>query len=284
MMNLGILGAGFSGKAISRCFADEGINVWGTTRREENLESLKSAGMEPILFNDKNLKDKFSTLTHLVVSIAPNADGDIAFDFLSTISAFPKLEWICYLSTVGVYGNHDGEWVDEEIPVSPVSERSKLRVKAELTWQDWCKKMDIPLSIFRLSGIYGVGRNALCNAESGKARRLIKAGQVFNRIHNVDIAQATWLAAQDNIDGIFNITDDEPCPPQDVVVYAHKLLGLELPPELNFETADISPMARSFYGENKRVSNKKSKDILHLTYAYPNYRVSLDQMFESKDW
>ena len=246
----------------------------------------------PVIFDgttiNDELKNKFSDLTHLVISVAPTQDGDPVLTALSKIDNFAtlakKLEWVCYLSTVGVYGNHDGAWVDEETPVAPVSKRSKQRVLAESNWQSWATNMNLPLSIFRLSGIYGEGRNAIRNAKSGKARRLIKAGQVFNRIHATDIAQAVFLASQKNIDGIFNITDNEPCPPQDVVTHTHELLGITPPPEQDFETADITPMARSFYGENKRVSNQKSKNILGLDYQYPDYRVSLSYMLANNLW
>ena len=140
------------------------------------------------------------------------------------------------------------------------------------------------IAIFRLSGIYGPGRNAFVSIKKGKSRRLVKKGQVFNRIHREDIGSGVQLAMKNNIDGIFNITDDEPAPPQDVVTYAHDLMGIEPPPEMDFITADITPMARSFYGENKRVSNAKSKDVLGMTYAWPNYRHSLEKMWRENLW
>lgn len=291
-MHLGIFGAGLSGKHISRFFHARHIDVWGTTRSKDNFDTLRASGMEPFVFDGEFVSESllilFSTLTHLVVSIAPTSDGDPTLNAFSRIDHlsdyFPSLRWVVYLSTVGVYGNHDGLWVDEETPLSPISERSKQRVLAESQWQEWADSMDVPLAIFRLSGIYGEGRNALHNAKLGKARRLIKEGQVFNRIHASDIAQAVFLASQNNVSGIFNITDNEPCPPQDVVVFAHELLGLEPPPPQDFETAKISDMARSFYGENKRVSNDKSKSILGMRYNYPDYRTSLRHMFERDRW
>ena len=175
-------------------------------------------------------------------------------------------------------------WVDETTAPKPVSDRSVWRVNAERDWQLAAQKANVPLAIFRLSGIYGPGRNPFMNIEKGTARRLVKPGQVFNRIHRDDIGQAVAKAMSSNIDGIFNITDDEPSPPQDVVTYAHELMGIEPPPELDFETADLSPMARSFYGENKRVSNQKSKDLLGMQYRWPDYRTSLKRMYEEESW
>ena len=185
---------------------------------------------------------------------------------------------------MGVYGNHDGAWVDEETEPKPVSKRSVQRVNAEETWLEASRKSGIPLAIFRLSGIYGPGRNAFMNIKKGTSRRMVKPGQVFNRIHREDIGQAVANAMAKNIGGIFNITDDEPAPPQDVVTYAHELKGIAPPPEIDFETADISPMARSFYGENKRVSNRKSKDELGMVYRWPDYRTSLQRMLQEDSW
>ena len=196
----------------------------------------------------------------------------------------PHLKWIGYLSTVGVYGNHDGAWVDEQTQVAPVSVRSKQRVAAENEWRSLSEETGIPLAIFRLSGIYGPGRNALVTASKGASRRLVKTGQVFNRIHVDDIAEAVRLAAHSRCGGLFNITDNLPAPPQDVVTFAHELIGTEPPEELDFETADLTPMARSFYGENKQVSNQRSKDVLKLDYQWPDYRQSLRRMWENDLW
>ena len=237
-----------------------------------------------------------STTTHLVVSIAPSrkenpAEPDATVDptllalgnrALSDI--MPALRWIGYLSTVGVYGNHDGAWVDEETPAAPSSERSRQRVRAEAEWMALGEATGLPVAVFRLSGIYGPGRNGLISASEGRSRRLVKPGQVFNRIHVEDIATAVTKAAQIEAQGLFNITDDEPAPPQDVVAFAHTLLGTHPPPEMDFATADLTPMARSFYGENKRVSNAKSKQALAMTYAQPNYRMALESMWENGTW
>ncbi len=180
-------------------------------------------------------------------------------------------------------GNHDGAWVDEETPCKPVSARSLERVQAEQAWQMASDGADAPLSILRLSGIYGPGRNGFINLEKGTARRLIKPGQVFNRIRVEDIGAATAFLISQNVGGIFNVTDDEPAPPQDVVTFAAKMMGIAPPPEQAFETAELSAMARSFYGENKRVSNRKLRDMGYA-FHYPDYRLALRQLWESGSW
>jgi nucleoside-diphosphate-sugar epimerase len=200
-----------------------------------------------------------------------------------TIASMPKLEWIGYLSTVGVYGNHDGAWVDEEAECRPVSQRSVQRLAAEMAWQDFAEGIGRPLAILRLSGIYGPGRNAFVNLETGKAKRLIKPGQVFNRIHVEDIARALDYLGERRLEGVFNVTDDMPAPPQDVVEYACSLMKVDLPPAIDFETATISPMARSFYGENKRVSNAKLKRA-GFAFVHGDYRTALSSMWTQENW
>src|SRR5690606_15025746 len=187
------------------------------------------------------------------------------------LSGMPKLRWIGYLSTVGVYGDHFGAWVDEETECRPLSKRSIERLNAERQWQALGEEASVPVAVLRLAGIYGPGRNAFANLANGTARRIVKPGQVFNRIHVADIAASTLHLAEEATGGIFNITDAEPCPPQDVVAYAAKLMGKEPPPETPFDEAEMTPMARSFYGENKRVSNARLK-AAGLVLKFPNYR------------
>ena len=294
-MNLFVFGAGFSGRAIARAWPGP---VAGTTRSHENFAALEAERIEPVIFDGEitqPLAARLAKATHLVQSVAParraDPDPDAIVDPVlravaprSLRDIAPNLEWVAYLSTVGVYGNHDGAWVDEETAVAPASERSRQRVAAETEWQAFAEATAVPVAILRLSGIYGPGRNALVNAVEGKARRLVKPGQVFNRIHVEDIATAVRLAGERHAAGIFNVTDDEPAPPQDVVAHAHDLIGRPPPPEIDFETADLSPMARSFYGENKRVSNARSKSELELDYAYPNYREALARMWREDRW
>jgi nucleoside-diphosphate-sugar epimerase len=198
-------------------------------------------------------------------------------------AVMPKLEWIAYLSTVGVYGDHHGAWVNEETELKPVSVRSVERVEAEQAWQVVAARDNLPLAILRLSGIYGPGRNTFMNLANGTARRLVKKDQVFNRIRVEDIAAATAFLAAPKTGGIFNVTDDMPSPPQDVVTEAARLMDMEAPPEQAFETAELTPMARSFYGENKRVSNAKIKH-LGFNFQYPNYMMSLADLLASGTW
>ena len=285
-MRLMIFGAGFSGRAIGKKLSDTFAFVGGTTRSEDKFDMLRAHQISPFEFSGESFSNELDaelkTVTHLVQSISPDKSGDPLIPLLDgkLREVMPKLEWVGYLSTVGVYGNHDGAWVDEETLCKPVSKRSIARMEAENLWQDLCQKADIPLAILRLSGIYGPGRNTFENYKKGTARRLIKKDQVFNRIFVDDIAGATELLIKDNTPGIFNVTDNEPAPPQDVVAYAAELLGIDAPDEIDFETADLSPMARSFYGENKRVSNAKIKQ-LGYEFQQPNYRAALEYLKEN---
>jgi nucleoside-diphosphate-sugar epimerase len=292
-VNLFIFGAGYSGKAIARELAPGCDQIWGTTRTTEKMGALDSAGIQPLLYSgdtltpgrDKAINIALRQTTHLVASIAPGESGDPVIEAMGgkLRDFMPALRWICYLSTVGVYGDHSGFWVDETTPCRPVSERSLERVEAELAWDRYASRAHVPIVIARLSGIYGPGRNALANAMEGKSRRIVKPGQVFNRIHVDDIAGAVAFLASARSHGIFNITDDEPAPPQDVVLHACNLTGIIPPVEIPFEWAEMTPMARSFYGENKRVSNKRLKKLGYV-FRYPNYRVALDQMWRDNSW
>ncbi len=288
-MHVMIFGAGYSGKAIANALKPEAASLSGTTRSKDKFASLAAAGMTPFLFDGVHLNDELiaamGNVTHLVQSVAPGRDGDPLLALLGgDLKKFlPNLTWVAYLSTVGVYGDHHGAWVDETTPCRPVSARSVERVAAEAAWTEAAQKVNVPLSILRLSGIYGPGRNAFMNFEKGTARRLVKKDQVFNRIRVEDIGAALAFLAQKNERGIFNVTDDEPCPPQDVVSFAATLMGVEPPPEQAFETADLTPMARSFYGENKRVSNARIRD-LGFDFRFPEYRLSLKQLWENGLW
>jgi nucleoside-diphosphate-sugar epimerase len=283
-----IFGAGYSGKAFARGNTDPKTRVFGTTRAPEKFEALRQAGIDPLLFDGAltpEISEALKTTTHLVISVAPEEAGDPVLNALhDTIAAdMPALAWIGYLSTVGVYGDHGGGWVDETAECRPVSKRSVMRVAAERGWLKLGKQIGRPVAILRLSGIYGPGRNALVNLDNGTARRLVKPDQVFNRIHCDDIAGALWHLAESNTGGIFNVTDDEPAPPQDVVTYAASLMGVTPPPEIPFETAQLSPMARSFYGENKRVANAAIK-AAGYRFRFPDYRAAFDHMWASGDW
>lgn len=285
-----IFGAGYSGRAIARELAGEAASIAGTTRSAQNAGRLKEAGIAPHVFQggaalSPDLEKALAETTHLIVSIAPDASGDPVLAVArETISkAMPALKWIGYLSTVGVYGDHDGAWVDETAKCDPVSERSKQRLVAEAEWAQLGAETGLPVAIIRLSGIYGPGRNAFRNLEAGKARRIVKPGQVFNRIHVDDIAGATAHLARRFETGIFNVTDDAPSPPQDVVAHASVLMGQETPPDIAFEDADLSPMGRSFYGECKRVSNARLK-ATGYRMRHPDYRAALEAMWADGNW
>jgi nucleoside-diphosphate-sugar epimerase len=282
-----IFGAGYSGKAFARANAHR-TPVFGTTRAPEKFDALRSAGIEPLQFDgalSPELSEALARTTHLIVSVAPDEAGEPVLNAAGDAlrKQMPALQWIGYLSTVGVYGDHGGAWVEETSECRPMSKRSVMRVGAEQEWLTLGREIGKPVAILRLSGIYGPGRNALTNLADGTARRLVKPGQVFNRIHCDDIAGALWLLADKTLGGIFNVTDDEPAPPQDVVAYAAGLMGVEPPPEIPFETAQLSPMARSFYGENKRVANKAIK-AAGYRFRFPNYRVSLERMWAEGNW
>lgn len=288
-MRMMIFGAGYSGKAIGAEARAKGAEVCGTTRTPEKAASLTAAGIDPLVFDgaafSPALEARMATATHLVQSIAPGREGDplIRLAGADLRARMPALQWIGYLSTVGVYGDHQGGWVDEDTPFQPVSQRSRERVEAEQGWMALGEKIGIPVAVLRLSGIYGPGRNAFVNLDNGTARRLIKPSQVFNRIRVEDIAGATLFLAERGLGGIVNVTDDEPAPPQDVVTEAARLMGIAPPPEQAFETAELSPMARSFYGENKRVSNRRLR-ALGYEPRFANYRASLAALWQGQDW
>jgi nucleoside-diphosphate-sugar epimerase len=299
-----IFGAGYSGRTIARLVKQQGGWAGGTTRSADKAERLGEAGIEPLLFDgaqvSAEIAEALQQTTHLVVSIAPDhgmreaggaaaLTGGVCVDpVLSALghrlsSMAPALRWIGYLSTVGVYGDHDGAWIDEEAQCHPTSRRSIMRLDAEHEWLALGAQIGLPVAVLRLSGIYGPGRNALVNLDSGTARRIVKEGQIFNRIHVDDIAGATVQLAEREIGGVFNVTDDEPAPPQDVVAFAAGLMGMEPPPEIRFEEADMSPMARSFYGENKRISNARLKQTGYAL-QYPTYRNALAALWQHGDW
>ncbi|MBB4288076.1 nucleoside-diphosphate-sugar epimerase [Rhizobium leguminosarum] len=287
-MHVMIFGCGYSGTAIAKAFAGENMRVSGTTRSPDKMDVLRQNGIDAFLFDgetmEEGLRRALADVTHLVQSIAPGkADPLLRLLGEDGASLLPRLEWIGYLSTVGVYGDHQGAWIDEETPCVPVSGRSKERLEAEAGWLAMGETCSVPAAVLRLSGIYGPGRNAFCNLERGTARRLIKKNQVFNRIRVEDIGAATRFLSEHGLSGIYNVTDDRPGPPQEVIVEAARLMGVEPPPEQAFETAELTPMARSFYGENKRVSNAKLK-AAGFEFSFPDYPMSLAQLWRDGRW
>lgn len=267
------LGHGYSAQVFARQILPQGWRVIGTTRKAEKAEALRAEGVEPLVWPGADLGPALAEATHLLISAAPDAAGD---PFLAAegarIAAAKHLEWVGYLSTTGVYGDHEGDWVDETTPPTATSRRGKARVAAEAAWL----ATGLPVHVFRLAGIYGPGRGPFEKIRNGTARRIIKPGQVFGRIHVEDIGRVLSASiARPNPGAIYNVCDDEPAPPEDVIGHAARLLGLPEPPEVPFEEAEMSPMARSFYGDSKRVRNDRIKDELGVTLHYPGYREGL---------
>jgi nucleoside-diphosphate-sugar epimerase len=278
-MKLFCFGMGYSARATVARMKPRFARVWGTTRSQDKAAAIEALGAEPIVWAGgkpgAELAGALVQATHVLVSAAPGDDGDPVLNQCADILAEARPQAICYLSTVGVYGNHDGAWVDETSECRPVSERSKRRVAAEQAWLAFGRETGIPVSIVRLAGIYGPGRGPFRKLREGTSRRIIKPGQVFNRIHVDDIAQIAEAALAKRAAGIFNGADDEPAAPQDVIAYAADLMGIEPPPEVSFEEAEMTPMARTFYGENKRVRNARTKRVLGITLIHPSYREGL---------
>jgi nucleoside-diphosphate-sugar epimerase len=267
-------GHGYSAAALADLLVPLGWRVIGTTRKAEKCDALRAAGVEPVLW-DEDLSDHIATASHLLISAGPNAEGDPVLNrYASQIAErADQYEWAGYLSTTGVYGDHQGGWVDEDTPLSPSTKRGQLRVEAEAAWQ---ALPDLPLHIFRLAGIYGPGRGPFAKVRNGTARRIIKEGQVFSRIHVEDIAQILLASInRPNPGAIYNMCDNDPAPPEDVIAHAAELLNLPVPEAVDYETAEMTPMARSFYAESKRVRNDRIRDELGVTLKYPDYRSGL---------
>ncbi|MEM1385928.1 MAG: SDR family oxidoreductase [Pseudomonadota bacterium] len=274
--HLFVFGYGYSAQALGRRLMAEGWRVTGTTRSAEKAARLAEEGVEAVLWPGGT--PDLAGVTHLLASAAPGAEGDPVLAALrSELAAVaPDLSWAGYLSTTGVYGDHGGGWVDETTPLTPATARGQARVAAEADWQALAAETGLPLHIFRLAGIYGPGRGPFAKVRAGTARRIVKPGQVFSRIHVEDIAQVLAASiARPNPGAIYNLCDDDPAPPQDVIAHAAELLGLPLPPEVDWEAADMTPMARSFYAESKKVRNDRIKEELGVRLTYPDYRSGL---------
>lgn len=280
-MHLFIFGYGYSAAALAARLRAEGATVAATCRTPEKAEHLRADGIEPHLFDGSQpmagAAKALERATHLLSSVPPSADGDpVLRHHAADIRAAAPFEWIGYLSTTSVYGDRDGGWVDEDSALEPTGERGRRRVEAERGWFALAPDCG-PVASFRLAGIYGPGRSALDTARRGRARRIVKPGQVFSRIHVEDIGQVLAASARQppQESAAYNVCDDEPAPPQEVIAHACTLLGVDPPPEVPFEKAELSDMARSFYRDNKRVSNRRIKDVLGVRLAYPSYRDGL---------
>jgi nucleoside-diphosphate-sugar epimerase len=277
-----VFGMGYSALALARLARSEGWSLVGTCRTPQGAEALRAQGVEPVLFDGSAPIDAaaLADVTHLLASIPPDGpnDGDdpALRHHTADIAGLPGLDWIGYLSTTSVYGVDDGRTVDEDFPCAPSSARGRRRLNAERAWQA------APLSghVFRLSGIYGPGRSIFDTIRAGRAQRIVKPGHAFNRIHVEDIARTVWASIRHPAPGrIYNLADDLPAPSADLVTYACGLLGVEPPPEIGFDAAVLSPMAREFWADNKRIDNRRIKQELGVDLLYPTYREGLDAIF-----
>ena len=274
-------GHGYSARALANLLTDD-WRIIGTTRSEDKAAALMASGTEPRIWPGADLKPALNAATHLLISAGPSEAGDPVLNELGNELAARRdqFEWVGYLSTTGVYGDHQGGWVDENTPLAPSTKRGQMRVDAEAAWQS----LGLPLHIFRLAGIYGPGRGPFAKVRNGTARRIIKEGQVFSRIHVADIAQTLAASiAQPNPGAIYNLCDDDPAPPEDVIAHAAELLGLPIPPAKDFATADMTPMARSFYAESKKVRNDRIKSDLGVKLIYPDYRAGLAALLATEN-
>jgi nucleoside-diphosphate-sugar epimerase len=270
MSTLLSLGHGYSARALARHLIPQGWTVIGTTRSADKAAAFRGEGVEPLLW-PADLAPALARATHILASAAPDALGDPFLQAAPQIAA-SRAEWVGYLSTTGVYGDHQGGWVDEDTPLTPCSDRGRWRVLAEGQW----RATGIPVHIFRLAGIYGPDRGPFEKVRDGTARRIIKPGQFFSRIHMADIVQVLAASIRQPAPGTaYNVCDDNPAPPEDVLSHAAHLLGLPEPPAVPFEHAEMSPMARSFYGESKRVRNDRIKTGLGVQLRYPTYQEGL---------
>jgi nucleoside-diphosphate-sugar epimerase len=274
-MKVLIFGLGYSALHLSERLQNAGADVTATVRTRVKADISSRTGVTVRVYSsehaDAEIAEDIRSSEAILVSVPPTERGDpVLASFADQIAAAPKLRWLGYLSTVGVYGDHAGNWVDERTPVMPAKGRSRFRIGAEDSW------LALGAHIFRLAGIYGPGRNQLMQLKAGAAHRIVKPGQVFNRIHVTDIAAVIEASLRKPRPGaIYNVTDDEPASPQDVIEFAAKLCRREPPPEIPIEHADLSPMARSFYSENKRVRNELIHEELGITLSYPSYREGL---------
>ena len=279
MPRLFVFGLGYSALAIADRLQRQGWSIGGTCRTPEGAVKLKARGIDAVLFEGNlPLQDHtaLSGATHLLASIPADPDDPALRHHAADISSIAGLEWVGYLSTTSVYGVTDGSMVDEDTPCDPSSVRGQRRLNAEREWQS----LPLPGHIFRLSGIYGLGRSVFDTIRAGKAQRIVKPGQAFNRIHVEDIASTVCASiAAPNPGRIYNVADNLPAPSSDLVTYASALMKVAPPPEIPFEQAVLSPMAREFWADNKRIDNRRIRNELGVRLTYPTYREGLEAIF-----
>jgi nucleoside-diphosphate-sugar epimerase len=272
-------GLGYTAQALAARLAADGWTVAGTCRSSEQATALAARGYACHRFDRDHplAAEVLADATHILVSIPPDEAGDVVLDqHRDDIAAVRGLAWIGYLSTTGVYGDCDGGWVDETSELRPTGARGRRRVAAEAAWLDLWRGRGVPVHVFRLAGIYGPGRSPFDTLRAGTAKRIAKPGQVFSRIHVADLAGVLIASiARPRPGAVYNVCDDAPASPADVIAHAAGLLGVTPPPLVPFEEAALSPMAKSFYADNKRVSNALIKSELGVRLRYPDYRAGL---------
>jgi len=277
-----VFGYGYSARALARRLAPEGWTVAASVRNPSDAAKLTADGVTAIPADDRGaLVASLAETQAVLVTAPPDAGGcpglNALVPALAQANAFP--DWIGYLSTTGVYGDRQGGWVDESSTLTPTGERGRRRLAAEMAWRD----LPLPAHLFRLAGIYGPGRSALDTVRSGKARRVVKPGQVFSRIHRDDIVQVLRASiARPNPGTAYNVCDDDAADPAEVITYACKLLDVAPPPPVAYAEAHLSPMARSFYDDNKRVRNDRIKQELGVVLKYPDYRAGLTALLAAE--
>ena len=278
-------GFGYTARALADRIVTNGARLTGTTTSADKANAMAKAGVTARIWRgDEFAPSWLDDANALLISVPPGDEGCPAYIAAHKAIAdrHGQWRWIGYLSTNGVYGDHDGAGVDEASPMRATTERAKRRITAEQQWLDLAARSNLPISVFRLPGIYGPGRSAIDTVLAGKARRIFKEGQVFNRMHVADIAAVLEAAIkQPRLHNIYNLADDEPSPPQDVIEYASGLLDRPVPPLLPIEEVEMTPMARSFYADNKRISNQRIKDAFGISLQFPTYREGLKAIVDT---
>lgn len=276
-------GLGYSAAVLAMHLNPKGWRISGTCRYADKQQELSRQGYHAYIMNEEEcLIDEaiWPDVTHILHSIPASSENGMVTEYLlERREQLINLKWLGYLSTTGVYGNHDGNWVDESSPLKPNAKRSFKRVEAEQQWL----ASGFPVHIFRLSGIYGANRNYFHALREGRAKRIYREGQKFSRIHVEDIAQILEASIDHpHPDTIYNVADDEPAPQYEVMAYAAELLGIKPPPLIPFEQAVLTPMQQSFYYNNRLIDNSKIKKELGIKLRYPNYRQGLDAIYHGK--
>jgi nucleoside-diphosphate-sugar epimerase len=279
MTSLFCFGFGFSARALASKLREKSWRIGGTSRSRKICDAIAAEGYDAFLFDSvEAVRGALAAHSHILISVPPGEEGDpvLASYAEITIANKPSIHWIGYLSTTGVYGDRGGGWVDETSPLAPATARGRRRLAAEKQWLALHGTEHLPVHVFRLAGIYGPGRNQLLAIRNGTAKRIVKPGQIFSRIHVDDIAGVLEASmARPNPGRSYNVCDDEPAPPQDVVAFAAQLMGATPPPEIPFDQSRLTGLSLSFYEESKRVSNRRIKEELRYRLLYPTYREGL---------